>query len=35
MVAVGVFSLLQPEAFVAGTGDELEGKPTQLVHSMR
>ena len=35
MTAVGLFALLDPESFVAGTSDHIEGKPTQLLHSLR
>jgi hypothetical protein len=35
MVGVGVFALRDPEAFVAGTGDTIAGKPAQLLHSIR
>lgn len=35
MTGVGLFALLDPESFVAGTNDHIEGKPTQLLHSLR
>ena len=35
MIGVGVFALRDPEAFVAGTGDTISGKPAQLLHSIR
>lgn len=35
MTAVGLFALLDPEGFAAGTSNRIEGKPTQLLHSLR
>ena len=35
MIGVGTFALLDPDAFVAGTGDMIAGKPNQLLHSIR
>lgn len=34
MTGVGLFAFLDPEGFVAGTSDRIEGKPTQLLHSL-
>lgn len=35
MIGVGTFALIDPDAFVAGTGDTIAGKPDQLLHSIR
>ena len=35
LFAIGMFILVAPEEFLAGTGDLIEGKPVQLLHSMR
>ena len=35
LVGTGIFTLLDPDGFVAGTGDIIAGQPTQLLHSIR
>lgn len=35
MIGVGIYSLLDPDGFVAGTGDAITGRPSQIIHSIR
>ena len=35
LLGVGTMALAKPEAFVSGTGDFVQEKPTQLLHAMR
>jgi hypothetical protein len=34
LAGVGLFAIIAPEDFLAGTSDKIAGKPTQLLHSI-